>query len=460
MVNSDNRLGALEDELKLLKGEVKRTLVDLRAFVMREDSPLSDRVVLMRDPSKAAEPVASDAAVTMAAPMEISRSEPDRRVEALEDQLRSLTRQSEERESSQPPPGVPNALPSNPGFNPAAVQPPNIPNWPGQMYPPGAVPPVVAQIDQSSVAPTIQPSVVVQTPMAPKDESSVEAEVENRSTDSQELVQGDKAENELTRGSKQRSDGPPRSVRRFDSRPSVDDWDPDNEKPAAKDRTSRRPNGQGRPSASDSRVPPRSDSGQISKGRDEQYEDDNEMIRKEEENGNGHKSGNGYHEEEVADMIGHQSARRRRGNWRDIEPRDMYLPEFSDDEEDDEWGYDYSDEEQQRSPAMATSSESLDVNMMSNLVRWVFQARRRVGQERLMDFLELYLHSCKFGNDLREMIVYVSTMVEEETSMVGDPAQESVDLIHQLHGILMGGVVVSQKPWFTNDGSRRENRGY
>ena len=43
MAGSDKRIEVLEDELKLLKGEVKRTLVDLRAFVMREDSPINDR---------------------------------------------------------------------------------------------------------------------------------------------------------------------------------------------------------------------------------------------------------------------------------------------------------------------------------------------------------------------------------------------------------------------------------
>ena len=44
MAEADSkRLGALEDELKLLKGEGKRTLVDLRAFIMREDSPLNDK---------------------------------------------------------------------------------------------------------------------------------------------------------------------------------------------------------------------------------------------------------------------------------------------------------------------------------------------------------------------------------------------------------------------------------
>jgi hypothetical protein len=42
MAESDTRLETLEDEVKVLKGEVKRTLVDLRALLMREDSPLGD----------------------------------------------------------------------------------------------------------------------------------------------------------------------------------------------------------------------------------------------------------------------------------------------------------------------------------------------------------------------------------------------------------------------------------
>ena len=45
MTTSDNpRLDIIEEELKLLKQELKRTLVDLRAFIMREDSPLNERM--------------------------------------------------------------------------------------------------------------------------------------------------------------------------------------------------------------------------------------------------------------------------------------------------------------------------------------------------------------------------------------------------------------------------------
>jgi hypothetical protein len=42
MAERETRLEILEDEVKVLKGEVKRTPVELRALLMREDSPLGD----------------------------------------------------------------------------------------------------------------------------------------------------------------------------------------------------------------------------------------------------------------------------------------------------------------------------------------------------------------------------------------------------------------------------------
>jgi hypothetical protein len=48
MAESDTRLETLEDEVKVLKGEVKRTLVDLRALLMREDSPLAEKALTRR----------------------------------------------------------------------------------------------------------------------------------------------------------------------------------------------------------------------------------------------------------------------------------------------------------------------------------------------------------------------------------------------------------------------------
>ena len=51
MAENDTRLETLEDEVKVLKGEVKRTLVDLRALLMREDSPLAEGGFSRRAPA-------------------------------------------------------------------------------------------------------------------------------------------------------------------------------------------------------------------------------------------------------------------------------------------------------------------------------------------------------------------------------------------------------------------------
>ncbi|PKB65002.1 MAG: hypothetical protein BZY80_01430 [SAR202 cluster bacterium Io17-Chloro-G2] len=49
MADADSRLETVEDELKVLKGEVRRTLVDLRALLMRADSPMNDGFIGRRD---------------------------------------------------------------------------------------------------------------------------------------------------------------------------------------------------------------------------------------------------------------------------------------------------------------------------------------------------------------------------------------------------------------------------
>ena len=56
----DQKLEVLEEEIKVLKGEVRRTLVDLRALVMRADSPLNDGSIGRR--AAKAEPAPEEAA--------------------------------------------------------------------------------------------------------------------------------------------------------------------------------------------------------------------------------------------------------------------------------------------------------------------------------------------------------------------------------------------------------------
>ena len=102
----------------------------------------------------------------------------------------------------------------------------------------------------------------------------------------------------------------------------------------------------------------------------------------------------------------------------------------------------------------------LDVNLVGGLVRWAFQAKQRIGHERLMDMLELYLRSGRCSLELTEIIGHICSMVEEGPAYESDPAQESVDLMHQLHGILAGGVPITHRPAtkFGNGESREQFR--
>ena len=63
MAENEDRIETLEDEVKVLKGEVKRTLVDLRSLLMREDSPLGEAALAARR-SGAALPVAESLPTT------------------------------------------------------------------------------------------------------------------------------------------------------------------------------------------------------------------------------------------------------------------------------------------------------------------------------------------------------------------------------------------------------------
>ena len=44
MADLENRLGVLEDELKLVKGEIKQILVDLRSIVMKIETPIGEQL--------------------------------------------------------------------------------------------------------------------------------------------------------------------------------------------------------------------------------------------------------------------------------------------------------------------------------------------------------------------------------------------------------------------------------
>ena len=63
-----------------------------------------------------------------------------------------------------------------------------------------------------------------------------------------------------------------------------------------------------------------------------------------------------------------------------------------------------------------------------------------------MDLIELHARCGYESTELPDIIGYISSMVEEDQPYEADPAQQWVDLIHQLHGILAGGMPATLKP--------------
>ena len=91
MADSDRKLEVLEDELKLLKGEVKKTLVDLRAFIMKEDSPIHDQLEMGRNRRPMGDQPAGDG--TAGAGGEV-RAYEEKRMTSLEEEIKILRREN------------------------------------------------------------------------------------------------------------------------------------------------------------------------------------------------------------------------------------------------------------------------------------------------------------------------------------------------------------------------------
>lgn len=94
----------------------------------------------------------------------------------------------------------------------------------------------------------------------------------------------------------------------------------------------------------------------------------------------------------------------------------------------------------------AGNSAPLDVNLLASLVRWTTLAKGRVGEARLKSILDLYLGSGRSSPQLRELLISVSSMVDTVSPETPQAAQECMDLLSHLHGILTGGLQIAQVP--------------
>ncbi len=94
----------------------------------------------------------------------------------------------------------------------------------------------------------------------------------------------------------------------------------------------------------------------------------------------------------------------------------------------------------------ASPTAPMDINLVASLVRWASIAKQRVGEDRLHDIVELYLQSGHATPGLREMLTQISAMADAMPPETNQTAQECVDLISHLHGILTGALTIVRVP--------------
>jgi hypothetical protein len=78
------------------------------------------------------------------------------------------------------------------------------------------------------------------------------------------------------------------------------------------------------------------------------------------------------------------------------------------------------------------------VNMLANLINWVARANKEIGRDQIPTFLEVYGISGHLSPELKDVIIHLSEITEEDTE-----ASSSTEIWSQsmllLHGILTGG---------------------
>jgi hypothetical protein len=111
-------------------------------------------------------------------------------------------------------------------------------------------------------------------------------------------------------------------------------------------------------------------------------------------------------------------------------------PEMSDDEE---------EPMQEERPMQYEDSTTEDmnlsvpkVNMLANLINWVARANKEIGRDQIPTFLEVYGISGHLSPELKDVIVHLSEITEEDTEVSSSSEIWSQSML-LLHGILTGG---------------------
>ena len=480
MPEGDQKIETIEEEIKVLKGEVRRTLVDLRALLMREDSPLNEATFGRR-----------------AALEDLAQGED---IQPVRRESSEMVRQETVAAPAATPPPVP-----------PAPQQQNAPNpGPAVMYPPQiGVPAAGMPMMQPAYAPP-PPPVVMPAPQSPDpgmaqqqlrmaDQERRLAEQERRLAEQdRKMAEAGRAEPPGTRG----AGGHVEEVSDSPHRPAQSATKPDNQDLPEQARMNREEEARGQPEKAD--------------------EDDTENSRREENSSGAGPipsqpsenffggvpgpqpeglSGNGpdhnqqgtpvynedpdYHQPDPepsgdAPDAGHrrQTAPTGAQNYEpegDFHQEEGSLPRPRHSRPTGANGRNgppsarYPDEGLQRPGAQETEHRGspvfdeyfdllaeveeanpkgpefdlppLDLNLVASLVRWASIAKQRVGQQRLGDILDLYFQSGHSSLGLQALLNQVVGMADEAQTESESTSQVCVDLIAHLHGILTGGLL-------------------
>jgi len=73
-------------------------------------------------------------------------------------------------------------------------------------------------------------------------------------------------------------------------------------------------------------------------------------------------------------------------------------------------------------------------------------AKNRVGEKRLTDIIELYVESRNTPPGLSQALNHIASIVDDQPPESGQTAQETMDLIAHLHGILAANLPAPSLP--------------
>ena len=463
MAENDTRVESLEDEVKVLKGEVRRTLVDLRALLMREDSPLNEGSLgrrstpVERDPNEGSPqtPVGVPETLRQVPSQSAGTGAPNHPVQ---DPPAALPNPPQ---PANPDQGLGNAASPFGGVGPGGLVPPQLGPQLGAGWP-------RAQQEQTPPPPR-QGSTGLDSVMAERERRM--AEQEQRMAEQERRIAGQ----ELALANSER--GRSGQERDLPDEGKKQDMPPQPSQPASNGPSKERPSAEvdvevggmkqqehsGRPSA---RTQPREpDDGQaeepsrpgqreeLPKYSDEADGPENPPPRRQRQVQDSDDTSED-HERPLRRPVKSAARRRETGfenghhahgddddgnrplnrNGSVSRVYDEYFRLLSETED----SYSAGDE--------ASPSTPMDINLVASLVRWASIAKQRMGEDRLRDILELYLQSGHATPGLREVLTHISGMADAMPPKTNQTAQECVDLISHLHGILTGALAIAKAP--------------